>query len=48
MNCSQVFPLSVKDLDGDEVQCRFASAELGECVDCAGHSFIQLQKVSVM
>lgn len=46
MNCPHDFPLSVKDLDSDKVQCRFASAELGECVDCALHSFIELQKVS--
>lgn len=47
MNCPRDFPLSVKDLDGDKVQCRLASAELGECVDCTGHSFIQLEKVSL-
>uniref|UniRef100_H3C3J3 ZP domain-containing protein n=1 Tax=Tetraodon nigroviridis TaxID=99883 RepID=H3C3J3_TETNG len=44
VNCPRDFPLSVRDLDGDKVQCRFARAELGECVDCAGHPFIQLEK----
>lgn len=47
MNCPHHFPLSVKDLDGDKVQCRFARAEQGECVDCTEHSFIQLEKVSL-
>lgn len=47
VNCPRHLPLSVKDLDGDRVQCRFASADLGECVDCTGHSFLQLEKVSL-
>ncbi|XP_003969857.3 uncharacterized protein [Takifugu rubripes] len=43
VNCPHHFPLSVKDLDGDKVQCRFARAQQGECVDCTQHSFIQLE-----
>ncbi|KAI4830262.1 hypothetical protein KUCAC02_001906 [Chaenocephalus aceratus] len=42
VNCSQHFSLSVKDLDTDRVSCRFARADLGECVSCTEHSFIEL------
>ncbi|XP_054627957.1 uncharacterized protein LOC129179125 [Dunckerocampus dactyliophorus] len=41
-NCPHHFPLSVKDLDGDKVRCRFAMEERGECVNCTPHSFIEL------
>lgn len=47
-NCPAFFPLSVKDLDGDKVKCRFAQADVGECSDCAQHSFIQLDEESCM
>ncbi|KAF3832932.1 hypothetical protein F7725_026597 [Dissostichus mawsoni] len=42
VNCPQHFSLSVKDLDTDRVSCRFARADLGECVSCTEHSFIEL------
>ncbi|KAM7405800.1 hypothetical protein PAMP_000227 [Pampus punctatissimus] len=42
VNCPHHFHLSVKDLDGDNVQCRFASADQGECRSCPQHSFIEL------
>ncbi|XP_033972776.1 uncharacterized protein LOC117471701 [Trematomus bernacchii] len=42
VDCSQHFSLSVKDLDTDRVSCRFARADLGECVSCTEHSFIEL------
>ncbi|XP_068173183.1 uncharacterized protein [Antennarius striatus] len=41
-NCPQHFTLSVRDLDRDTVQCRFADGDQGECVDCAPHPFIEL------
>ncbi|CAK6973573.1 uncharacterized protein LOC118320984 [Scomber scombrus] len=44
VNCPHHFPLSVKDLDGDNVRCRFARADKGECVDCTEHSFIELNE----
>ncbi|XP_010792296.1 uncharacterized protein [Notothenia coriiceps] len=44
VNCPQHFSLSVKDLDTDRVSCRFARADLGECVSCTEHSFIELDK----
>uniref|UniRef100_UPI0037E740CB mucin-3A-like n=1 Tax=Semicossyphus pulcher TaxID=241346 RepID=UPI0037E740CB len=44
VNCPHHFPLSVKDLDGDRVQCRFAREDLGECVNCTQHSFIELHE----
>ncbi|CAI5644798.1 unnamed protein product [Oreochromis niloticus] len=42
VNCPHDFHLSVKDLDGDKVRCRFASSDKGECVSCTQHSFIEL------
>lgn len=44
--CPHHFPLSVRDLDGDRVHCRFASEAQGECSDCKPHSFIELDKES--
>ncbi|XP_030614653.1 mucin-5AC-like [Archocentrus centrarchus] len=44
VNCPQPFHLSVKDLDGDKVRCRFASSDKGECVSCTQHSFIELNE----
>lgn len=46
VNCPHDFHLSVKDLDGDKVRCRFASSDKGECVSCTQHSFIELDGVS--
>ncbi|XP_077419173.1 uncharacterized protein LOC144050095 [Vanacampus margaritifer] len=43
-NCPHFIQLSVKDLDGDRVQCRFAMEEKGECLNCTQHSFIELDK----
>ncbi|XP_053722497.1 uncharacterized protein LOC128759514 [Synchiropus splendidus] len=43
-NCPSYFPLTVKDLDGDKVKCRFAQADQGECLNCAPHLFIQLDE----
>ncbi|XP_061830840.2 uncharacterized protein [Nerophis lumbriciformis] len=43
-NCPHHIPLSVRDLDGDKVRCRFAMEEQGECVNCSWHSFIELQQ----
>lgn len=45
-NCPHDFTLAMKDLDGDDVQCRFASADAGECVNCEQHSFIELDQES--
>lgn len=42
--CPHHFPLSVKDLDGDRVQCRFARADQGECEDCQPLSFMELDQ----
>ncbi|XP_061595105.1 uncharacterized protein LOC133459246 [Cololabis saira] len=44
VNCPHRFQLSVKDLDGDRVQCRFAQADKGECLNCTRHSFIELDE----
>lgn len=44
VNCPHHFHLSVKDLDGDRVRCRFARLELGECFFCSQHSFIELEE----
>lgn len=46
VNCPHDIHLSVKDLDGDKVRCRFASSDKGECVSCTQHSFIELDGVS--
>lgn len=42
--CPHHFPLSVQDLDGDRVHCRFASEEQGECTNCQPHSFVELEQ----
>ncbi|KAM9860888.1 uncharacterized protein ACBR49_001535 [Aulostomus maculatus] len=42
-NCPHHFPLSVKDLDGDKVRCRFAREDRGECQNCTQHSFIEME-----
>ncbi|XP_061617390.1 uncharacterized protein LOC133471658 [Phyllopteryx taeniolatus] len=47
-NCPHRIQLSVKDLDGDKVRCRFAMEEQGECLDCTPHSFIELHKDACM
>ncbi|KAM7015021.1 uncharacterized protein LKV04_013324 [Tautogolabrus adspersus] len=44
VNCPHHIHLSVKDLDGDKVQCRFARQEQGECLNCPQHSFIELDE----
>lgn len=44
--CPHHFTLSVKDLDGDRVYCRFARADQGECEDCEPLSFIELDQCS--
>ncbi|CAJ1049263.1 uncharacterized protein LOC117810388 [Xyrichtys novacula] len=44
VNCPHHLHLSVKDLDGDKVQCRFAREDQGECVNCPQHSFIELDE----
>ncbi|XP_011486116.1 uncharacterized protein LOC101164464 [Oryzias latipes] len=43
-NCPRDFQLSVKDLDGDRVQCRFAREDKGECYNCSPHSFLELDE----
>ncbi|XP_057689716.1 uncharacterized protein LOC130914484 isoform X2 [Corythoichthys intestinalis] len=43
-NCPHHIHLSVKDLDGDKVRCRFAIEKQGECRNCSPHSFIELNK----
>lgn len=48
VNCPHHFHLSVRDLDGDRVRCRFARPDQGECVDCAQHSFIELDEEKCM
>lgn len=48
VNCPHHFYLSVKDLDGDKVRCRFARQDQGECVDCPQHSFIELSEEKCM
>lgn len=44
--CPHHVPLSVKDVDGDRVRCRFAREAEGECVDCEPHSFVELDQES--
>ncbi|KAM9422819.1 uncharacterized protein ACWYII_020383 isoform 2-T2 [Salvelinus alpinus] len=44
VNCPHHFPLTVKDLDGDTVLCRFAQADLGECLDCPQNNFLQMEE----
>ncbi|XP_045074079.1 uncharacterized protein LOC121566685 [Coregonus clupeaformis] len=46
VNCPHHFPLTVKDLDGDTVRCRFARADLGECLDCPQHNFLKMEEES--
>ncbi|XP_044049060.1 uncharacterized protein LOC122874783 [Siniperca chuatsi] len=48
VNCPHHFYLSVKDLDGDTVRCRFARPEQGECRTCPQHSFIELDEEKCM
>ncbi|XP_070763376.1 uncharacterized protein [Enoplosus armatus] len=48
VNCPHHFPLSVKDLDGDKVRCRFAHPDQGECLNCSQHSFIELDEEKCM
>ncbi|XP_045889189.1 uncharacterized protein LOC123959278 [Micropterus dolomieu] len=48
VNCPRNFYLSVKDLDGDKVRCRFASHKQGECLTCTQHSFIKLDEGKCM
>lgn len=48
VNCPHHFHLSVKDLDGDKVRCRFARPEQGECLSCPQHSFIELHQEDCM
>ncbi|XP_023268181.1 uncharacterized protein LOC111659435 [Seriola lalandi dorsalis] len=48
VNCPHHFYLSVKDVDGDKVRCRFARPEQGECLSCARHSFIELEEEKCM
>ncbi|KAM8761885.1 uncharacterized protein AB9X84_006783 [Acanthopagrus schlegelii] len=44
VNCPHHFHLSVKDLDGDAIRCRFAQPSQGECLRCTQHSFIELDE----
>ncbi|XP_077476192.1 uncharacterized protein LOC144089151 [Stigmatopora argus] len=44
MNCPHHIHLSIKDLDGDKVRCRFAEEKQGECLNCSPHSFIELNE----
>ncbi|KAG5839930.1 hypothetical protein ANANG_G00210530 [Anguilla anguilla] len=46
VNCFQKFNLSVKDLDGDRVRCRYGNAEREECQICSRHEFLQLDEIS--
>ncbi|XP_078124169.1 uncharacterized protein LOC144529066 [Sander vitreus] len=48
VNCPHDFHLSVKDLDGDRVRCRFAQPDQGECLNCIQHSFIELDEEKCM
>ncbi|KAM3625279.1 uncharacterized protein V6R79_009556 [Siganus canaliculatus] len=48
VNCPHHVHLSVKDLDGDKVKCRFARADQGECASCDQHSFIELDEDKCM
>ncbi|XP_039987817.1 uncharacterized protein LOC120792657 isoform X2 [Xiphias gladius] len=48
VNCPHHFYLSVKDLDGDKVRCRFARPDRGECLSCTQHSFIELDEEKCM
>ncbi|CAN9506630.1 unnamed protein product [Ophioblennius macclurei] len=43
-NCPRRFELSVKDLDGDKVRCRFARPDRDECRDCGRYSFVELDE----
>ncbi|KAJ8252018.1 hypothetical protein COCON_G00213300 [Conger conger] len=44
VNCLQKFYLSVLDLDGDRVRCRYGDAERKECLSCFRHKFLQLDE----
>ncbi|XP_054892745.1 uncharacterized protein LOC129364233 [Poeciliopsis prolifica] len=46
VNCPVDFHISTKDLDGDKVRCRFASASSGECRECIPHNFLELDEAS--
>ncbi|XP_014851344.1 PREDICTED: uncharacterized protein LOC106923027 [Poecilia mexicana] len=46
VNCPADFHISTKDLDGDNVRCRFARADTGECRDCFPHNFLELDEAS--
>ncbi|XP_069385933.1 uncharacterized protein [Paralichthys olivaceus] len=48
VDCPHHFHLSVKDLDGDRVRCRFAQTDQGECVSCPRHSFMELDEEKCM
>ncbi|XP_029935774.1 uncharacterized protein LOC115379191 [Myripristis murdjan] len=48
VNCPHHLHLSVKDLDGDEVRCRFARADRGECPGCSQHAFLELDEETCM
>ncbi|XP_068580441.1 mucin-3A-like [Cebidichthys violaceus] len=47
-NCPHHFYISVKDLDGDRVTCRFARPDEKECLNCTQHSFIELNEEKCM
>ncbi|XP_055088453.1 uncharacterized protein LOC117393841 [Periophthalmus magnuspinnatus] len=47
-NCPHHFHLSVRDLDGDKVHCRFAKEDRGECLNCTPHSFLELDQENCM
>lgn len=42
--CPHHFHVSVRDLDGDKVRCRFAKESDGECVNCEPHTFLELDQ----
>ncbi|KAJ0001856.1 hypothetical protein NQD34_001652 [Periophthalmus magnuspinnatus] len=46
--CPHHFHLSVRDLDGDKVHCRFAKEDRGECLNCTPHSFLELDQENCM
>ncbi|KAJ8391370.1 hypothetical protein AAFF_G00090000 [Aldrovandia affinis] len=45
INCFRRFYLSVRDMDGDRVQCRYGNPKLGECQSCSRLAFLQLDEV---
>ncbi|XP_029001276.1 uncharacterized protein LOC114852797 [Betta splendens] len=44
VNCPHDVFLSVKDLDGDRVRCRYARPEDGECDNCKQFQFLELDE----